>query len=83
LTVNKFHRFLWRENDEPTVYQFNCVTFGDRSSPFSTSYVVKRVIQDHGEGKPEATEDLNIDLYMDVNNGSGVGTYAKFWITET
>ncbi len=63
----KFHRFLWRENDndEPTVYQFNCVTFGDRSSPFLAKYVIKRVTQDHGEEKPEAAEALNKDLYMD------------------
>ena len=27
--------------------------------------MIKRVTQDHGEGKPEATQALNKDLYMD------------------
>ena len=47
------------------MYQFYCVTFGDKSSPFLASYVIKRVTQDHGKGKPEATQALNKDLYMD------------------
>jgi hypothetical protein len=63
----RFHRFLWRteEGREPVIYQFNCLIFGDASSPFLASYVIKRVIKEHGSEKPEAANALDRDLYMD------------------
>ena len=63
----KYHRFLWRtnEDEDPDIYQFNCVIFGNPASPFLASYVIKRIIKDYGINKPEACDALEKDLYMD------------------
>ena len=60
----RFHRFLWRTKEEqkPSIYQFNCVIFGNAVTPFLASYVITRVIKDHGAGNPEVSHDLERDL---------------------
>ena len=53
-------------NEEHTMYQFNCVTFGDSSLPFLASYVVKRATQDLRERKSGATQTwIKVFISMD------------------
>lgn len=63
-----YHRFLWRhgiEENDPTVYQWIRVPFGDKSSPDLAGYCVKLLAHEKKMKFPEASEILKKNLYVD------------------
>ncbi|XP_041985115.1 uncharacterized protein LOC121737513 [Aricia agestis] len=63
----RFQRIFYRfSNDEPiTVYQFNRVCFGLRSSPYHALRVVRQLIADEGDDFPAAALAASKSLFMD------------------
>nr|XP_049698106.1 uncharacterized protein LOC126054983 [Helicoverpa armigera] len=63
----KFQRILYRfDNSEPlSVYQFNRVCFGLKSSPYHALRVVRQLIADEGDNFPAAAAAAASALYMD------------------
>lgn len=63
----RFQRILYRFSpEEPlTVYQFNRVCFGLKSSPFHALRTIKQLALDEGESFPKAKETIETGLYMD------------------
>ena len=64
----RYHRFLWRSFDasqEPSVYEFQSLVFGNTASPFCAQFV----IQNHAEMKaadyPKAADTVNNSMYVD------------------
>ena len=46
-------------------YQMNRLTFGDCCSPFVAVYTIRKVTEDYGKGKEEASEAIHARLYTD------------------
>lgn len=63
----RFQRILFRFNpsDPLTVYQFNRVCFGLKSSPFHALRVVRQLVIDEGDKYPAASAAISAGLYMD------------------
>lgn len=63
----RFQRILYRFNpkDPLTVYQFNRVCFGLKSSPYHALKTVKTLISDEGDSFPTAREVASSSIYMD------------------
>ncbi|XP_059059531.1 uncharacterized protein LOC131852813 [Achroia grisella] len=63
----RFQRILYRfSTDDPvTEYEFNCVCFGLRSSPFLALRVVQQLVEDEGDKFPAAAAVASSALYMD------------------
>lgn len=63
----RFQRIFYRfDNSEPlTVYQFNRVCFGLKSSPYHALRVVRQLIADEGDNFPAAAAVASSALYMD------------------
>lgn len=63
----RFQRIFYRfDNSEPlSVYQFNRVCFGLKSSPYHALRVVRQLIADEGDNFPAAAAVATSALYMD------------------
>ncbi|KAJ0175497.1 hypothetical protein K1T71_008656 [Dendrolimus kikuchii] len=58
-----FYRF--RPTDELTIFEFNTVCFGLKSSPYHALRVIKQLIDDEGDSFPLAKEIASRYIYMD------------------
>ena len=62
----RFHRFLWyNDKGEQVVYQMDRLTFGDCCSPFIALKTIRKVAEDHGEGKKAAVRAIHKNFYVD------------------
>lgn len=63
-----FHRFLWRnciQSDEPSVYQWTRLSFGDKSSPDLACFGIRYLATKNRDVFPLAKEALTKHIYMD------------------
>ena len=58
-------RFLWQEEDETIVYQFNRLVFGLNCSPFLAQFILRLNADLHSESFPLASAVINNATYMD------------------
>nr|XP_053620905.1 uncharacterized protein LOC128681202 [Plodia interpunctella] len=63
----RFQRFLYRFSPQEPLktYEFNCVCFGLKSSPFHALRTVKQLASDEGDAYPKARQAVENGLYMD------------------
>ena len=69
----RYHRLVWRASDlEPVrTYEFNCVVFGVRASPYLAGKAIKDTVKKFGGEYAESTGKLvNDSLYVDDLLGS-------------
>ena len=63
-----YHRFLWRnlnDKEEPEIYEFLRLPFGNASSPFCAQYVLQTHAKTRSEEKPNASETIDNSMYVD------------------
>jgi hypothetical protein len=63
-----YHRFLWRNYDstqEPKVYEFQRLLFGNAASPFCAQYTLHSHAQTHAREYPAAAESVDHSMYVD------------------
>ena len=63
-----YHRFLWRDmetNEEPKVYQFKRVTFGNKASPYLVLDVMLQHASQQEKNYPQGAQVIANDMYMD------------------
>ena len=63
-----YHRFLWRnlnDKEEPEIYEFLRLPFGNASSPFCAQYVLQTHAKALSEEKPNASETIDNSMYVD------------------
>lgn len=67
-----FHRFLWRRNpnDQPTVYQWKRLNFGDKPAPDIATNSIQVLAKISQEEFPEAAKALHEHSYVDDIGGS-------------
>ena len=67
-----FHRFLWRSSptEEPTVYQWLRLSFGDKPAPDIASNSIKVLAKASQVEEPEAATELLRHVYVDDVGGS-------------
>ena len=67
-----FHRFLWREKatDEPTVYQWLRLSFGDKPAPNIASNSIKVLAKAAEQQQPQAAAELLQHVFVDDVAGS-------------
>ena len=65
---HQYHRFIWRNydsNEEPTVFEFHRLLFGNTALPISAQYVLHYHAETHSREFPEAAESVNDSMYVD------------------
>ena len=67
-----FHRFVWREKptDEPTIYQWLRLSFGDKPAPDIASSSIKVLAKTAEQEQPQAAAELLQHVYVDDIAGS-------------
>ena len=67
-----FHRFLWREKptDQPTVYQWLRLSFGDKPAPDIATKSIKVLAKAAQPQEPQAAAELLQHVYVDDVAGS-------------
>ena len=67
-----FHRFLWRtnESEEPRVYQWVRLNFGDKPAPDIAAAVIKTFAKASEAQHPEGAKELCTHVYVDDIGGS-------------
>lgn len=62
-----YQRFIWRENEEDPIQEFELttVTFGEASAPFSAIRTIKQLAMDCEEKFPKASDILLKNCYVD------------------
>lgn len=64
----RYHRFLWRNfksSQDPDVYKFLRLPFGNTASPFCAQHVLHTHAQAHSTKYPEAAETVDNSMYVD------------------
>ncbi len=67
-----FHRFLFREheNDDPKIFQWQRLNFGDKPAPDIATGSIKILAKSYQEQLPEASQQLQDNVYVDDIRGS-------------
>jgi glycerol-3-phosphate cytidylyltransferase-like family protein len=63
-----YHRFLWRNFDQqnqPEIYEFQRLPFGNAASPFCAQYVLQTHGQTLSEEKSKVAETIDNSMYVD------------------
>ncbi len=62
-----YHRFLWHNLDasqEPHVYKFQRLVFGNTASPFCAQFILHKHATDNAEDYPETADTVNNSMYV-------------------
>ena len=81
----QFHRFLWRTDNsqQPDIYEFNRLVFGENCSPFLAQYVSQENARLYANEYPLAAETILNSTYMDdsmdsvMNNEQAIDLYHQ------
>ena len=67
-----FHRFLFREHedDDPKIFQWQRLNFGDKPAPDIATGSIKILAKSYQEQLPEASQQLQDNVYVDDIGGS-------------
>jgi hypothetical protein len=79
------HRFLWRANEkeEPKVYQWIQLNFGDKPAPDIATGAINTLARVAQAAYPEASHDLHKHAYVDDIGGSKADEVHTKKITES
>ncbi|XP_014672135.1 PREDICTED: uncharacterized protein LOC106812706 [Priapulus caudatus] len=63
----KYHRFLWRDNENEPVreYEYQRLVFGNSASPYLSQDVIRHHAKTHADSHPDAAESVLHSTYVD------------------